>query len=359
MGSIFNQYRNNPRRSLFSDLMPVILVGSTVLIIVFALFRLYYIASRPMVDLHGRQTAWFYIHTGSEFDAVTDSLIKKDYLRHPGAFQWLSQRKHYDHKVRPGRYQLKDGMSNNALVNLLRSGRQVPVRVVIQNIRSREDLAGKIGRLLEVDSIHLIRLFSDQTFLDKYGLTPPTLFVLFIPNTYEFFWNTTGEQLFKRMDREYNLFWTPKRRHMADSLKMSIPGIITLASIVEKESNKNEEKPTIAGVYINRLKKNIPLQADPTIIFAWNDYSIRRVLQAHLKIKSPYNTYMQSGLPPGPICLPSIASVDAVLHARAHAYLYFCAREDLSGYHNFAINLAEHNRNAKKYQQALNKRMIR
>jgi UPF0755 protein len=250
-------------------------------------------------------------------------------------------------------------MSNNALVNLLRSGRQVPVRITIQNVRTREDLAGKIGRQLEVDSTNLIRLFNDQTYLSGFGLSPATLFVMFIPDTYEFLWNTSGDQLFERMNHEYQQFWNGKRRMQADSLHMDIPEIVTLASIVEKESNKNDEKPMIAGVYMNRLKRGIPLQADPTIIFAWNDYSIRRVLNRHLKIKSSYNTYIRTGLPPGPICLPSIASVEAVLHAKPTEYIYFCAKEDLSGYHNFASDLAAHNRNAKKYQQALNKLKVK
>jgi len=359
MGRFLIQYKNNPRRSLAADLMPLILVGATLFILLLALVRFYLMVSRPMIDLHGQKNTFFYIQTGSEFTAVRDSLLKKGWLKHPEAFEWLARRKHYDQKVKSGRYQLRDGMGNNELVNLLRSGRQVPVRIIIQNIRSREELAGKIGRQLEVDSIHLIRRFNDPTYLSEFGLTPSTLFVLFIPNTYEFFWNTSGDQFFERMKKEYTRFWTSERRHKADSIRLSIPEIVTLASIIEKESNKNDEKPLIAGVYLNRLKRGIPLQADPTIIFAWNDYSIRRVLNAHLKIKSPYNTYIYGGLPPGPICLPSVASVDAVLNPTHHTYIFFCAREDLSGYHNFATTLTEHSRNARKYQQALDNLRIK
>jgi UPF0755 protein len=359
MGNLLFPYKNNPRRSLAADLMPLILVGATLFILLLALVRLYLFATWPVIDLHGQKTTFFYIQTGSGYAAVRDSLVKKGWLKHPEAFEWLSRRKHYDQKVKAGRYQLRNGMNNNELINLLRSGRQVPVRVVIQNIRSREELAGKIGRQLEVDSIHLIRRFNDPNYLLGFGLTPSTLFVLFIPNTYEFFWNTSGDQLFERMKKEFTRFWTPERRNKADSIRLSIPEIVTLASIVEKESNKNDEKPLIAGVYLNRITKGIPLQADPTIIFAWNDYSIRRVLHAHLKIKSPYNTYINGGLPPGPICLPSVASVDAVLNSAHHAYIFFCAREDLSGYHNFAATLAEHNRNARKYQQALDNLRIK
>ncbi len=359
MGNFFYKYINNPRRSLFGDLMPLLLLATTFLILGFALLRFYFIVTRPIIDLHGQQSTWFYIPTGSSYNTVKESLLKKGYLRDQDSFDWLSHRKHYDQKVKAGRYQLKDGMSNNAIVNLLRSGRQVPVKIIFQNIRTREELAGKIGRQLEVDSTRLISLFNDKSYLSTFGLTPSTLFVMFIPNTYEFFWNTSGEQLFKRMNYEHKRFWNPQRRQMAASLHMSIAEIVTLASIVEKESNKNDEKPIIAGVYLNRLKKRIPLQADPTIIFAWNDYSIRRVLLAHLKIKSPYNTYTRSGLPPGPICIPSIASVEAVLNAKNVPYIFFCAKEDLSGYHNFAVNLTEHNKNARKYQKALDNLRIK
>ena len=359
MSNRFILYKNNPRRSLSGDLMPLILVGTIFLILVFALLRIFIYTTLPMIDLNGRQRCYFYIHSGSKFDAVKDSLVKKGYLVNSREFEWLSRRKNYTNKIRAGRYLLINGMHNNTLVNLLRSGKQDPLMITIQNIRTREELAGNLGRQLEVDSLHLIRLFNDPSCLNKFGTSPPTLFMLFIPNTYEFFWNTSGVQVLKRMTFEFQRFWTPHRRHKADSLRMTIPEIVTLASIVEKESNKNDEKPVIAGVYINRLKKHIPLQADPTVIFAWNDYNIRRLLKIHTQIKSPYNTYFRTGLPPGPICLPSIASVDAVLYAVNHQYFYFCAKADFSGYHNFAAQLSEHNRNARKYQQALNAMKIK
>ena len=339
--------------------MPVFLVGAVLFILAIASIRLYIITNRSMIDLKGQPNCYFYIHTGSGFAAVRDSLVKKGYLVNPREFEWLSERKHYSSRIRAGRYLLVNGMRNNALVNLLRSGKQEPLKITIQNIRTKEELAGILGRQLEADSLRLIRLFSDPGRLSRYGASPPTLFILFIPDTYEFFWNTSGEQLLKRMAGESRRFWNPRRRHEADSLQMTIPEIVTLASIVEKESNKNDEKPVIAGVYINRIKKGIPLQADPTVIFAWNDYSIRRVLKTHTLLKSPYNTYFHAGLPPGPICLPSVASVDAVLRAVDRHYFYFCAKEDFSGYHNFAATLAGHNRNARKYQQALDAMKIK
>lgn len=336
-----------------------ILGGVTVILFATALLWYYIRWTKPVINLKEKKSCYFYIHSGSGFEAVKDSLVKKRYLNDPETFAWLAQLKHYDRHVKPGRYRLVNGMRNNALVNLLRSGKQEPVRIIIQNVRTREELAGKIGRQLEVDSAKLIKLFSNPSYLAKFNISPATLFVLFIPDTYEFFWNTSGDQLFKRMNREYEHFWNPRRKQMADSLQLSVAEVVTLASIVEKESNKNAEKPMIAGVYLNRLKKRIPLQADPTVIFAWNDYRIRRVLKIHTEIKSPYNTYFRTGLPPGPICLPSMASIDAVLHAVNHSCFYFCAREDLSGYHNFAADLEAHNRNARKYQKALDKMNIK
>lgn len=335
------------------------LAGITIAVVAIAALWLYIRVTKPVISLSEKKSCFFYIHTGASFAAVKDSLVKRGYLSDPESFEWLAHLKNYDQKVRPGRYRLVNNMSNNMLVNLLRSGNQEPVRIVIQNIRSREDLAGKLGRQLEVDSAKLSSLFNDPSYLAKYNLTPPTLLVLFIPDTYEFYWNTSGEQLFNRMEQEYKRFWTPERTRLADSLQLKVSEVVTLASIVEKETNMNPEKPVIAGVYLNRLKKQIPLQADPTVIFAWNDYRIRRVRKIHTEIKSPYNTYFRAGLPPGPICLPSVASVDAVLHAMNHSYYYFCAKEDLSGYHNFAADLEAHNRNARKYQKALNKLNIK
>ncbi len=352
-------YKNSTRRSLFHDRMPFILVGATLLIVFATILRVYYDTTRPMITLEGRQKCYFYVRTGAGFTEVRDSLVKKGYLASPKVFEWLARKRHYPEKVRPGRYLLENGMRNNVVVNLLRSGRQEPLRIAIQNLRNAGELAGLLGRKLEVDSAHLMRMFNDRSLLEKFGATPATVLTLFIPNTYEFFWNTSGDQVFKKMDQASRRFWTPVRRHQADSLGMNIAEVVTMASIVEKESNDNHEKPVIAGVYLNRLRRGMPLQADPTVIYAWNDYSIRRVLKVHTLIKSPYNTYEHTGLPPSPICLPSIASVDAVLNAENHSYLYFCAKEDFSGSHNFATTLDEHSRNARKYQKALDAMKIR
>lgn len=310
-------------------------------------------------DLKGKSFVYLFIPTGADLPKVTSLLISTANLRSPQAFEWLAGRKHYAENIKPGRYRILQGLRNNQLINLLRSGQQEPVKITIRNFRSPDELAGRIGKALETDSATLSGLFRDSLFLKQYGLTPATLFILFIPDTYQFNWNTSAPQLFQRMQREYFRFWNPERLHKADSLRLTLPEVVTLASIIEKETNFNKEKPRMAGVYLNRLNRDIPLQADPTIIFAWNDYSIRRVLNYHLQIPSRYNTYLHTGLPPGPICIPSIASVDAVLHAERHDFLYFCAREDLSGQHSFARTLAEHNANARRYQKSLNQLNIK
>jgi UPF0755 protein len=285
--------------------------------------------------------------------------MKNKFVKSRSSFEWVAHRKEYEKKVRPGRYRIKDGMSNNELVNLLRSGKQTPVRVTFQNIRSREDLAGKISRQIEADSLSLVTLLRDQEYLKQFGVNPLNSFVLFVPNTYEFYWNTTADGFIARMAREKTKFWDKTRTEKCRILGFTVSQVVTLASIIEKETFRDKEKPIIAGVYVNRLKNGWPLQADPTIIFAWNDYTIKRVLNIHLQINSLYNTYLHTGLPPGPICIPSISSIDAVLNFQHHDYFYFCAKDDLSGYHVFAVNLSEHNRNAKKYQAAIKKQGIR
>ncbi len=359
MSNLFTQCRRHPSRSLPADLMPWIMILLVLSAIGIAMLRFYLIATQSNVQVQGREKTYLYIPTGSDFGKVMQILSSKNFLKNSRSFEWLARRKHYDIKVKPGRYRITNGMNNNMLVNLLRSGKQEPVRLILQGARTREDLAGKIGRHLETDSAALSRLFNDPSFLCKYEVSPATLFVLFLPNTYNFSWNTSGDQLFVRMTKEYRNFWTDERKEKSFNTGLTIPEIVTLASIIEKETNNNGEKPVMAGVYINRLRKGIPLQADPTVIYAWNDYSIRRVLAKHTEIKSSYNTYRHKGLPPGPICIPSVASVDAVLNRQVNNYLYFCAKEDLTGSHNFAATLSEHNQNARRYQAALNKLNIR
>ena len=320
---------------------------------------IYIIIYKPNIDLKGQQSTFLYIHTGSNFTAIEKELINRKYLKSISTFERVAHWKKYDNKVRPGRYRIYDGMSNNELINLLRSGKQEPVKVVFNNLLTKEDLAGKISGQIEADSVSLLKLMNDPVYLSAFNITPQSIFVLFIPNTYELFWNSSADQFIRRMFLEYKKFWNAQRLNKCRMEGLTIAKVVTLASIVERETSKDSEKNAIAGVYMNRLRKNWPLQADPTLIFTANDYSIKRVLNKHKEINSPYNTYTHTGLPPGPICLPSVSSIDAILNFTNHPYMYFCARDDLSGYHNFAVTLAEHKRNARRYQAALKKLNIR
>jgi UPF0755 protein len=265
-----------------------------------------------------------------------------------------------DTSIKPGRYILKGGWSNYEFLSTIRSGNQSPFMVVVRSQRSLEKFASSISAQIEADSGSLIRAFTEPEFLESQKIDPENVLSYIIPNSYEFYWNTSAEQFRDRIVKEHNDFWRSNNRiSKAASLGMEPEEVYTLASIVEKETAKVEERPTIAGVYLNRLQRNIPLQADPTVIFANQDYNIRRVLNKHLEIDSPYNTYKYSGLPPGPISMASISSIDAVLNAEDHNYLFFCARPDDSGLHQFASTLSEHNRNARKFHNWLNSRGIR
>lgn len=305
----------------------------------------------------GNQVA-IYIPTGSTFEDVKLILYKKGLIIHRANFEWVAEKKGYSERVLPGKYLIASGISNNELINLLRSGSQSPVKVIFNNVRDIYQLAGKVGGQIEADSASMVALLSNKEFMDTKGLKPETVSSIFIPNTYEFYWNTNASQFVDRMYNEYQKFWLGKRSTRASEMGMTPTEVITLASIVEKETNLNPEKPIVAGLYMNRLKSKWLLQADPTLVFANGDFGITRVLNIHKEIDSPYNTYKYTGLPPGPICIPSIASIDAVLYYDQNDYYFMCAKDDLSGSHVFAKTVSEHNRNARKYQEALNKRKI-
>ncbi|MCB0849613.1 MAG: endolytic transglycosylase MltG [Bacteroidetes bacterium] len=306
-----------------------------------------------------KENEFVYLPTGSTFSQVVDSLHASGMLQNVASFQWVAERMGYPEKVKPGKYQLRDGMNNRELVQLLRSGKQVPVKLIFNNIRTKSDLAGKISRQLEVDSLQLLQLLNDSAVLSPLGFNTENILCMFIPNTYEVYWNMSAEKFFKKMDTEYESFWNKTRLHKAKDEGLTPIQVSVLASIVQSETSRNSEKSTIAGVYMNRLRKNWKLEADPTLIYAMNDFSIKRVLNEYKEIDSPYNTYKYFGLPPGPICLPEISSLEAVLNFSSHDYMYFCAREDLSGYHSFASDLKTHMLNARRYQAELNRRNIR
>ena len=302
---------------------------------------------------------YIYIPTGSDFLQVVTILSENGLLINTNSFQWLAKQKKYDKNIKPGRYMIDRALNNNELINLLRSGEQTPINVTFHNLRTKEELAGKVASQIEADSASIVECITDILFQQRLGLNDDNASCVFLPNTYEFYWNTSAEEFIKRMLKEYSIFWNSSRKQKADNIKLTYYEVSILASIVEKEQTiRLDERPEIAGLYLNRLKKNMKLQSDPTVIFAIGDFSIRRVLKKDLKVNSPYNTYMNKGLPPGPICLPSINAIDAVLNASKNDYIFMCAKEDFSGYHNFAKNSREHSRNAKKYRRALNKRNI-
>lgn len=341
-------------RIIFFRLFPFLLIA----MVLIGLERIYFRMHSAVVDLGGADQAWLYIPTGATFGQVKDSLYRHGYISRKKLLENYIEARQYDNRFKPGRYRLRNHMSVGELVDMLVRGLQTPVKVSFHQIRTQEELAGRIASQIEADSLSLIRLFRNRHALEQYHVTPLTLFTLTIPNTYEMWWNSTAADFLSRMGTESQKFWNGPRKFKADSIGLTLHEVITLASIVEKETAMNDEKPVIAGVYMNRLGKLWPLQADPTLIFAWNDYSIKRVLNRHKEIRSPYNTYLHRGLPPGPICLPSVASIDAVLNFRSHDYLYFCAKEDFSGYHVYTSSLSEHNRNARRYQQAVMKLRI-
>jgi peptidoglycan lytic transglycosylase G len=301
------------------------------------------------------------IPSGSNFEELLEILKDEHFIIDETSFVWVAQRmKYIKPELRSGRYKIQPNWSNRSLINHLRNGKQATVKVVLNNERLPEEVAGKVSKTIESDSIEVIELLKNKSYLDQFGLNPETAMTVFIPNTYDFFWDTDAISFFEKMLSENEKFWKKKNRlKKAKKLNLSKEDVYTLASIVEKETNKNDEKQRMAGVYINRLKTGMPLQADPTVVFATRDFSTKRVLNRHTEYDSPYNTYMYKGLPPGPISMASISSIDGVLNAEDHDYVFFCAKGDGSGYHAFAKTLSGHNANARRYAQNLKKRGLR
>lgn len=339
-----------------------LLIGSALIIVLIVVFLLFFNFYKKIyaanVNVKEGESIDLYIETGSTLDDVVRQIDEDSILLNAKSFKWVAERKNYQNHVYPGRYQLSSNMNNDEIVDLLRSGQQKPVKVVFNNIRTLEKLAGIIGKQIEPDSSDLIRAMKDTAIMDSLGFTYQSYHSMFIPNTYEFWWNTSPKGFLSRMHNEYNRFWNEERLAKAEKLNLTKVDVTTLASIVDEETYKDDEMPLIAGVYINRLRKRMHLQADPTIKFAIGDFTVKRILTKHLQVESPYNTYKNYGLPPGPIAIPSIAAIDAVLNYTEHDYLYFCAKPDFSGYHNFAKSLRQHNINANQYRKALNKERI-
>lgn len=293
------------------------------------------------------------IEKGETFKSLQDKLKKGKYVEDLVSFSFLSKLMDFDTNMKPGRYELKSNMTNVEAIRLLRSGRQQPVNVTFNNVRLISQLPEKITANLAISPAEFdaaLAKFIDQ---NEYGFNAYNIISMFIPNTYEVYYDVSPEGLIDRMHQEYERFWNDQRLKEAKDIGLTPLEVSTMASIVQAESIKKDESKTIAGLYMNRLNKGIPLQADPTLVFASGDFGLKRVLNEHKEIDSPYNTYLNKGLPPGPINMPTIHSIDAVLNYKHHNYLYMCAKEDFSGYHNFASTLREHINNANRYQRAL------
>jgi len=349
MTEVEKQKMSNGKKAAIIVAALVILIGGY-----FAL-NLYKVYFAPNVTENQK---YLYIKTGSNYDSLVDNLKNKDILKSISSFATAAGKMNLPNNVKPGRYRLKKGMTNRALINMIKAGNQEPVKLKFQNIRKKENFAAYLASNLEADSLSFISVLDSTPLISKYGFNQDNVYAMFIPNTYEMYWNTSPADFFDRMHKEYEKFWNADRKQKAASLNLTPQQVYTLASIVDAEALYDKEMPIIAGLYLNRLNKGVLLQADPTVIFANNDFTVKRVTNKLLQVQSLYNTYKYAGLPPGPIMMPSINAIDAVLNRDKNDYIYMCAKEDFSGYHNFAVTKEQHEINAKKYREALNKRNI-
>ncbi len=349
--------RKKQQKPLFTNKF-ILIIGAIVLagagIVGYYFYKTIFVANTSVEE---NEKEFLYIPTGSNYNDLLNLLAEKNYLANLESFKKAADLMKFN-KVKAGRYRIKSGMSNRSLVNILKAGNQEAVQLTFNNHRLKEDFAGYLGSKLEIDSAEFSELLNNELFLKKYNTNPEIVYALFLPNTYQIYWNTSAEDFFDKMYNEYQKFWNEKRIYRAEQIGLTPVQVSILASIVDQETASDREMPTIAGVYINRLNKSMRLEADPTVVFANKDFTIRRVLNKHLAKDSPYNTYRYAGLPPGPIAMPSMAAIDAVLNYQQHNYIYFCAKEDFSGMHNFAVTLAQHQANARKFQRALSQRKI-
>lgn len=314
---------------------------------------------QPNINSPDKKSQIIYIPTGSDFTDVMNILNQHNILKNASTFEFLAKKKKYTTAIKPGKYRILTKMSNNELINLLKAGIQEPIEINFTGIKTTEQLISRVYRRIEADSLPLTQAMHDNGYLSKYGFNTENIQTLFIPKTYEFYWNTSVDQFFDRMAKEYKTFWTPARKQKAKALNLTQTQVAVLASIVQAEQCcDNTEKRTIAGLYINRLQKDMLLQSDPTVIFAIGDFSIQRVSNEQTHYDSPYNTYLYKGLPPAPIGFAQESSLDAVLNYEKNDYLYMCAKEDLSGKHYFSTTYDQHLIYAKKYREALNERNI-
>lgn len=329
------------------------IVGVLFVVAAIVAYVAYNAVMAPVVQ--SEDTVYIQVRPGDNTQRVGDMLTSAVELKTMVAFVPLMEHYKYDRRVKPGNYAIRPGDSMRDICLRLLSGNQTPVKLVVPSVRTLDRLAGAVGKQLMADSAAVITLLTDKHYLDSLGYSSATAPCMFIPNTYEVYWTMTPEQFVARMLKENKRFWNDARLAKAKAQGLTPSEVITLASIVDEETAKDDEKPMVAGLYLNRLKRGMLLQADPTVKYAVGDFELRRILYVHLQTDSPYNTYKYAGLPPGPIRIPTIAAIESVLSPAKHSYIYMCAKEDFSGYHNFATTLTQHNANARRYQQALNK----
>jgi len=302
---------------------------------------------------------YLYIDEKKDYESILNQLETQSQIKDVHFFEWLASKMKYPQNIKIGKYEIKPHLNYIELIRMLRNGNQVPVKLTFNNIRLKKDFADRIGSQMMFGPELLLSKLEDPEVCQSFGFDTTTIISMFIPNTYDVYWTLSANQFLERMKKEYDHFWTADRLSKAQELSLSPVEVSVLASIVEEETAAKSEYPIVAGLYINRLRKGMPLQADPTVKFAVGDFELRRILFYHLAIDSPYNTYRNLGLPPGPIRIPSISGIDAVLNYTHHNYLYMVAKEDFSGRHNFAVTLSEHNQNADKYHEALSRNNIR
>jgi UPF0755 protein len=344
-----NKKVSGKQKAIILALLVVILVG---LFFAMRFYKTYFSG-----NVSGKEK-YLYVHTGAKLEDVYHELDSKKSLNDLSSFEEAATKMDLSTRLTPGRYKLTRGMNNRSLVNMIKAGNQEPVNLKYQNLRTKQDFAGYLAKQLEPDSATFMKVLDSAELVKGYGFTKDDFYTMFIPNTYQMYWNTPATEFLKKMNGEYHKFWNAERIQKATALNLTPIKVSILASIVDGEAIYDKEMPTIAGLYLNRLSRGIRLQADPTVIFANNDFTVKRVTYQLLQIDSKYNTYKYAGLPPGPVMMPSIKALDAVLNKENNNYLYMCAKEDFSGYHNFAETKAQHEINANKYRQALNDRKI-
>jgi UPF0755 protein len=322
-------------------------------------FYFWQVAYSPNLNVDGKQKFVLYLPKNATYESMMDTLRTHKIINDEVAFGFMTKRMGLRESLRSGRYEIEPNAANKEIISKIRSGNQDPVKLTFNNIRTKDDLIKKIGTKLDFDSNLLLEKITKEEECAKYGFTSETIMCMFLPDTYFIYWDSSVDDFLKRMNSEYKKFWNEKRLSQAQAINMTPIQVGVMASIVQSETNKPDEMPKVAGVYVNRIATDMPLQADPTVKFAVGDFSLKRILTKHLSISSPYNTYRNLGLPPGPIALPERIALDAVLDYDKHNYTYFCAKEDFSGYHNFAATYTEHLKNADIYQAALDARGIK